>query len=264
MLVGQNKLKEIFENKTLANLSSTVILEGDIGSGKHFFVAELAKRFDIPYVDITDKLIYNTIEDIYLNPISVFYLINGDEITEKEEGIILKLLEEPPISAYLFILTTNVNRLLHTIRNRGSLYSFIPYSQEELQQFAFQQGIETSFDFNLLNTPGKILNWYKYPVEEIEQLCEKILLKVPVASFSNVLSISEKINFKNEDSDNYPYKLVFYCLLYKTIFLYKKSQIEEQIFFLTRDLWNNSFLPYIDKNRLFDNYLSKLKLTGIK
>lgn len=264
MFVGQESLKELFNKKSLSSLSNILILEGDIGAGKHFFVSELARKFDVPCVDITDRLIYTTIEDIYLNPIPTFYVINGDMITVKQEGVILKLLEEPPASAYLFILSTGVHRLLSTIRNRGLIYTFIPYTETELKQFILEQGISENIDFSLLNTPGKILNWYQYPVEKIKELCDKILIKVPVASFSNVLSISEKINFTSKEGDNYPCMLVFYCLLHEAVFLYADQQIEEEVFSLTRHLWNNSFLPNVDRNRLFDHYLSELKLLGMK
>lgn len=253
-MIGQLKLQEFVKNSTLDSFPHSVILVGRKGCGKHLLSSIIAQKLNLTLIDITDNLNLEYINQIYLRSIPSIYLINTSEITEKEQNIILKFLEEPLKNSYIILLSESLNSLLPTIKNRCQVYTFESYTKSELCNF--------THDINLLNvcsTPGEIIDFSRYNFNDIYDLCIKFVDKLKDASFVNTLTLSNKINFK----DNYDkidlmlfFKVIIYILREKIL-----SGNDRLYDFYTLTNKYKQMLEMdsrLDKQRLFENYLSNI------
>ena len=127
-MVGQESLVKIFEGHIAENsIPRTVLLSGEWGSGKHTFVKEFAAKIGYDIIDITDCISLEKIQEAQLSPYPNIYIINCDEISVKEQNMLLKFLEEPLKNAYIFLLSSCKQKLLPTVVNRCRVYSFSNY-----------------------------------------------------------------------------------------------------------------------------------------
>ncbi len=69
-------------------------------------------------------------------------LIGAERLTTEAANALLKLLEEPPPSSYLVLLTENPRRLLETIRSRCSVIRLRPVQKETIAIQLEKQGIQ--------------------------------------------------------------------------------------------------------------------------
>lgn len=260
-LIGQQKLYTTLTNLIKNNkFPQVMLLEGKIGCGKHTLVQELSTQLNIEVIDITNKVELDTINEIILEPIKYLYLVDVSQISIREQNILLKLLEEPPVNCYIVLLCTGRNEVLPTVLNRCQYYSFNPYTQEELKQFTEDESI-----IEYVDTPGLIKELSKYDIQSLVQLCEKIFLKIQQASCSNILTIPGKLNFTKEvQEDKFGYG-IFICVLKNVgLKLYKQNSITYPMYELCEQLYKDSFITNINKQHLFEHFLINLKvLVGV-
>ena len=93
--------------------------------------------------------------------------------------------------------------MLPTILNRCQIWELEKYSINELSQF-----IITEVDSRILDiakTPGDVILMQdeNNKFADLYGLVDKLIEKIPMASFSNVLSISDKIDFNGKESDKF-------------------------------------------------------------
>lgn len=259
-MVGQRNLLQQLNILTLSTMSQSIMLVGEYGCGKHTVVKILADKFGVELIDISSNINHDCIEQIVSCNIPTFYLISGEEITERQEGVLLKFLEEPPSNAFIFVLTENENSVLPTIKNRCHIYKFDKYSKDELCKFSEKEQIKDFY--KIANTPGKVLNYSKCNMSEVIDYCNRILTQVKVANFPNVLTISNRIDFKNELQDKFDYNLFLDVLLYCSVELVKSNADYINVLYYKETIKLITDLKsvlYIDKIKRFENYLCTLK-----
>lgn len=228
MIRNQEKLVNQLFTYTLTDLPSTIWLQGDIGCGKHTLINDLAQKHEVQIEDVSTKLSFDNIMEMYSNPNMIFYIIDFITIdTKKSNSIqnsILKFIEEPPENARLFILTelNSYVNLLPTIQNRCQRFIFDPYTQEFLVEFAKEHDIPQEIVALAsrcnYNTPGRILTLQNTRVEdlqEIQSLVDKIIDNINRANVSNTLTLTKYVHFKDDDSGLYNMNL-FLCVLENT------------------------------------------------
>ena len=258
MIIGQDKLIRFIDKQTLSTLPRTIMLEGQPGSGRHLLCQYISEKFNLKIEDISDNLTYELIENINLRVEPYLYIIDSSKITVKNENAILKFLEEPLKNAFIVILTENQYNQIETIRNRCYLLTMSVYNTDTLKQFINN---EKDMDFILMicKTPGDVIKLQSHPLENIITLCEKILNKINIASFANMLTLSNNIAFKNE-KDKYDFLIFFRVLLYvakvQVINQYPKCI---QTYNLTNEFYNRTKIRNVDMKMLFENYLFELK-----
>lgn len=198
MIVGLEKLF----NTLPAVIPHSIIICGERGSGKKIVAAEITKRLKASFSDITECISEECLNNIYRNPSLTLYLVDLNKIVEKEQNILLKIFEEPPTNAYFILITNSIFNVLPTIMNRGFLINIPPYSKEDLIKYATERKIEIedSYFKTIIKTPGDIERIYTLNVNlnKIEDLVDKIANKLDKASFTNTLTIIDKLNFKDE------------------------------------------------------------------
>lgn len=88
----------------------------------------------------------------YLRPLygdrKLYVLDEGHRMSGPAQDSLLKLLEEPPAAAYFVLCTTNIDKVLPTIKSRAASYLFGPLVRRELNDFLQyvmgEEGIEVS------------------------------------------------------------------------------------------------------------------------
>jgi hypothetical protein len=109
------------------------------------------------------------------------------------------------------------------------------------------------------NTPGKIIEYQHYPLQEMFDLAHKIFNNIKSANFANVLTIGRFIAFKNE-KDKFDFNLFTDILVLVCKDLYMGGNLSSDIYVLTNKLNNNKYVFNVDKKALFEHYLIELKL----
>lgn len=250
-MIGQKNLIEQFNTFTFETLPTTMLLVGEKGCGKHTLMGMLSAKFSIDFENISDKLTYEKIVDLFLNPLPKFYVIDKD-MTVAEQNSLLKFIEEPPITAKIFILCENENTLLETIVGRCQKFYFEEYSEDELLNFTNNKELIQHF-----RTPGQLLNFSNDNLWVFD-LCKTILTKIDFASIPNILTLSNKFNFGKDESKFDV--VVFLKLLLKTCYDMAIPDNKYSNVYLTISSWLNKMkIPNVDKQKIFELCLLDIK-----
>jgi DNA polymerase-3 subunit delta' len=93
---------------------------------------------DPPQRMIKVDQVRRVIETIYFRPGDAkerVYIFTGSAFMKEAANALLKVLEEPPAFATIFLLAENAGELLPTIRSRSMIVSLAPFSVEEMEQY---------------------------------------------------------------------------------------------------------------------------------
>jgi len=259
-MVGQTKLLEKLNKYNIDNFPRSTMLIGEQGMGKHTLVNYIKDNIlHLPIVDITDNLNKEYIDLIYLNPNPLIYIIDFNKITEKESNAMLKLIEEPISTSFLILLVDNRNNVLNTILNRCIIFELEQYSINELKEFT--KGCKNEdLILNIVKSPGKILNSnLDSYIDELYNLCNTIVTKINKASYLNTLSITDKINYKDE-YNKFDLTVFFDCLsyCYYKDFLDNKNNKSLQLYLLVSENRKKLVDKRLNKELFVSNFLSKL------
>ncbi len=176
---GNENTKRYLEKRISdGNFSHAVIISGKAGFGKKTLTNDIicamaCENENAPcrVCDICEKIsngecvdIYtirkpenkttipiDSIRDIYAsipykpNDLSfkVYVIEDGDKIPPRTQNALLKLLEEPPVGVYFFILCEDEKKLLPTIRSRCETYTLEPFSLSELKELLKEVGVRS-------------------------------------------------------------------------------------------------------------------------
>lgn len=258
-IVGQTKLLNKINNTTIDTFPHTLLLVGELGSGKHLLCNMIHDHLSLPLVDITDDISFETITDIYLSVEPTLYLIDGTKITDRKENALLKLIEEPPKNSFIMIICEATQQLLPTIINRCQVWYLEKYSVEQLREFTNDERI-----LNIARTPGQVIKLTNQNVEGIISLCSTIIDKIGNANYANTLTITDKVALNNEAE-----KFDVDCFIRFMLFILTQRLVHEtdnvkstklrQAYFATNELYNDRYIPHINMRNLFDNYITHIK-----
>ena len=261
--IGQPEIKFKIDNLTIDTCANSNIIVGEQGSGKHTICNLISDTLQLNLYDITKKLTLDTITDIYLRTEPAIYTIDGNDLSEKNNNTILKLLEEPPKNAFIFILINSEKGVLPTIINRCYIWKLKPYSSIDLIEF-----IPNTFDYEtkkliltITKTPGQIINLCETDPNKIIDYANYILDKITVASFSNVLNISDKVYYDTKADDKFSCfilcNLLVYILRKRIAQDYNEKYVNAHN--ATCKLITALHMSNFNKKYLFENYLFTLK-----
>ena len=257
-MVGQLKLLQTIDRYISSKtFPRTLLLEGPWGCGKHTLVEELSTKLNIDIEDITDSLTLETLDNISISTSPRIYLINSSIISIKEQNIILKFLEEPLKNSYIILLCEVKNKLIPTVLNRCVCLTFESYTENELRNFLSESMSEDIF--SLAHTPGMVMKLQSSPVDMMVSLATQIFEKLRVASYSNILTIPNKLYYKESKEDLLEFDLFIYVLLNVAYKLYAAGKITYNEYICTDQLYNACAILNINKQQLFEHYIVSLK-----
>lgn len=221
MFIGQTELLNTINNYTLKSLPHQLLLFGHRGCGKHTIAKYIANKFNLEYLTIDSKLSNEEIINLQLTPVNTLCVIEVANFSEKQQNQFLKLIEEPNKNIFIIILAEHENGILPTILNRCMKYYFKDYTKEELQAIA---NIDNDLVYKICNTPGQVLVAKDNIelVEDLYNLCTKLVLNITNATYSNTLTIASKINYKDE-YNKFDFDMFFNMLAYTSFEIYIKD-----------------------------------------
>lgn len=259
-MIGQEKIKKQIEELTLDTLPHTLMIRGDDNDYQYEVLCEIGKKVNLPWLDITDALSFDLIVSISVNPSPSIYYIRMNMITEKEQNVILKFLEEPPENAWLILLTTVRTSILSTVFNRAVCWRLEGYTKEQLKELTNDPLL-----LKYSSTPMDIEVYSKLDLEGMEALALNVILNISKAYFSNCLVITSKMSFKDGDS-GYPVSLFLEMLLDKINEVERMSeysQAQENLFIMYTQIlcvWADMVkYPALNREWMFNNLLLRLK-----
>lgn len=262
-MFGLSKLVADFDSYTLDTLPRSIIIVGKEGSGKHVLTNYISSKFNLVQKDISQELSEELVDNIYRSTSLGLYLIDLRKITNNDQNILLKLFEEPPANSFITLLANNTSSILPTILNRGKIFTIENYTTEELSNFAKYKNIDInpSYFGNVIETPGDILKIYSNNINlsSIEDLVDKIINKLNLASYSNTLSILDKLNYSDE-YDKIDVDFFLKLLKFKSIYSYINDHNEDalNIFNITTTDIKRLNDTRLNKKLLVTNLLTKL------
>lgn len=258
MIKYQNSVIDYINKHTTATFPRTVMLEGEVGSGRHSICNLIAEKFNLHVEDISDSINYDKIEEITLKVEPYLYIIDSNKLTVKNENALLKFMEEPLKNSFIILISENRYNEIETIRNRCHIISLCKYTTEQLCEFIVDD-TQKNVILTICKTPGDVIKLQSYPIKDMLDYSIKIYEKIDIASYANTMSISNKIAFKNE-KDKFDFELFFRCLLYiAKIRVINKEPYSVQDYTISHKYYIMSKLKNVDKKMLFENFLLNLK-----
>lgn len=256
MITGQEKICLRIDSLTLDSFPRSLMLVGAKGGGKHLIVDYIARKFNLQTIDITTTLDQESIEELYNRVEPYLYIINANELSVKEENTILKFIEEPLKNSYIVLLAETDIGLLQTILNRCQIWYLQNYTKEFLKTFV----TTNDYVLNIATTPGQVKELCNTSFDSMLELANKIIDKIHVASVANTLTLSNKINFK-DDSSKFDVKL-FTDILLNRLVEYSKNSTDPKYssaYYLTSELKKKLHVKSLDYKALFEGYLINLR-----
>lgn len=81
-----------------------------------------------------------------------FIVDDADKMNDQAANALLKILEEPPATSYIFLITSRPDSLLPTIRSRCQVLRFAPVTRDEIERFLIEERAFTHDEARLAAT----------------------------------------------------------------------------------------------------------------
>lgn len=265
---GQEKLLEQLNKYTLATLPKTLLFLGDKGCGKHTFIRNLCERLSLDTVifktNISDGLkeeLRNQVQEATLKTTYCAYIIDLSELSSKDpmyQEILLKFLEEPSETVYIMLIADSEMGIRPTILNRCVKCKFAPYTKEELLQ-ATGRTINNDVILEICKTPGQLEEIDTLTFDSLLDLCNKIVQSIKVASYANTMSLTTKIDTK-DDYKKFDFDTFFNTLEYAAFEDFKKTSSETsfKVYLITNQFRQARINKTIIKSNFLANFFTQL------
>lgn len=178
-IIGNEQIKKYFSDAVSYNkVSHGYILSGESGLGKKTLAKIFAQMLqcegsgerpcgichsckqcqtenhpDIIYVthkktvigvdDIREQVNEDIAVKPYSSPYKIYIINEAEKMSAQAQNALLKTIEEPPEYAIILLLASNPQSLLLTVRSRCVTLNVKPVSDEQLQDYLNQQGVES-------------------------------------------------------------------------------------------------------------------------
>lgn len=262
-IIGQDRLLDRVDSLVLKDIPHTILINGLCsGSGEHLVAEYIASHLGLASDDITEKLSAELIDEIYIKPEPYVYIIDTVKLSIKDQNVILKFIEEPLMNAYVMLLCDNIYDLIPTVVNRCVVWTLDSYKPSDLM--GFTDRVEGDVIFDIAHTPGQVIEYSTYDIDEMIKRASYIIENIARASFSNILKLIGDVAFKDDDKDKFNLDAWVNVLEYSTSNkLMKELSIEDSFKLqnalkLTIELGRNIRRVGIDKQALYYQYLINL------
>lgn len=262
-IIGQDRLLDRIDLLDFDSVPRTLLINGLCeGAGEHLVASYIAEHLRLPVDEITDKLSAELISDIYLKPEPVVYIIDTVKLSIKDQNVILKFIEEPLKNAYVILLCDNIYDLIPTVLNRCVVWTLDSYTPDTLATF-----VKDNKDKQVLSiatTPGQVLAYAEYDIDEMLKRADYIVSNMHRASFNNMLKLVDDVAFKDDDKDKFNFSAWVNVLEHTISDKLKNATTLDDSYKLTNalkltiELSTNLRRVGIDKQALYYQYLSKL------
>ena len=213
-IIGQKSLVEQLKKYSFNDMPNTLLFIGEKGAGKHFISSQFAEYLGVDLKEINNQTTSDQLTEYYQNSLPMVYLIDLTTIAEKQQHKYLKFIEEPSSNMKIILIAESEIGLLPTILNRCIKYNLAEYTVDQLKQFSWAAQIKDDIVFKLCTTPGQLLSLSNTDILKVMQsACSNMIKTISNVSYSNFISNSCKINFK-EEYNKFDFELFFKMLIY--------------------------------------------------
>lgn len=210
--------KHLIQRIVADGIPSTMIIVGDIGSGRHTLLKEVCHKLNYEYVALMDskaETIRNVIQES--NKIvgkDILYVIpDCESMSPASKNALLKVTEEPPNRSSFALITTALDRLPDTLQSRSRVYEMDVYQRYDLESYmkSKYKVSETSTILSIAETPGDIdlLVYYGTSFIDYVNLVKDNIL---TTSEANSFKIGSKIALK-KDAEGFDLRLFWKGLI---------------------------------------------------
>ena len=254
----QQRLIDQIKNTQLKDLPHTILLRGQEGGDHQVIVDELIQTFSFSVLDMTENISLETINDLISSPATRLCTVRMDEVTEKEQNVLLKFLEEPSSNIWIILLVTDENsgRVLNTIQNRCVVWELERYSLSDIKKCC-----DDPIICRYAKTPAQVTQLKALPLAEMESFAAKVTQSIHKAYFGNCLVITGKLAFKKEDS-GYPVKLFMEMIRdsYKDRYINELDNSFLECYNIMREALSDlAEFPLINKEWFWNRLMIKLR-----
>lgn len=274
--IGHSKIVEGFMKRVESNtLSHAHLISGRDGIGKSIladiFVSKiLNKEVSKEHIDAINyrnnktsigvSEVRDIIEEVNKRPYEgdkkVVIIYDAEKLTIQAQNALLKTIEEPPSGVYIFLLTTNLEFILDTIKSRCQIYKLTPLTNDEMISF-----IKSKYEIG----EEELLSVLAYS-EGIPGRAERFLKDTELQNLRNlIINMLRDIN-KNE---------IDVAIKYEKAFENYKDEKEELLniistfirdIILYKELNNKKLIINSDKNKEIEELMEMMsykKLNGM-
>ena len=257
MIKYQTGITELISEKIKNNsMPRTQLFIGEYGSGKHSLVNDISEMLGVEIEDITDSVDNDKIESIYLGATPKIYLLDIDKMSVKGQNTILKFIEEPPVSAYIILISTSASKVIKTVNNRCTSYVFRPYTPQEISEIT---GITDGVVLHYTNTPGKALLFKEDDISKYIDYIDRMLTLIHRASWSNIMKLESNLYFKEPEDSKLSFEKFCTVLLQRASELFREGKVSYTSLMAIRHFITSLNIPKIDKKSLFNRFIFELK-----
>ena len=173
------------------------------------------------------------------------------QIIDISEKLTQEMIDEiyTRVEPYIYIISDE--KL--TIKNQNSILKFL------------EEPLKNSYIILLVENRNKLLPTIlnRCQIWELEKYSiNELIEKIPIASFSNILSITNRINFDGKESDKFDLTVFLRTLVWlsSTKVLNSDNIYYQEVYKLVNELSNNMSILNINKKTCFENFLVKMKV----
>jgi replication-associated recombination protein RarA len=196
MVIGQTKLLSKIENYyTTKRLPKTMMFIGPSGCGKHVFADYIVDKFSLDYVEISENVSVQELDEYLHRTIDTLYVIDLNKFTEKQQNQFLKFIEEPSKSVYVLLLASSEAGILNTILYRCIKHNFEPYTKGQIEQITNTSVNDLAF--KIFQTPGKLLNLTDESFNNLLIAADKVVRDTSMQHYATSLVTATKVNYKD-------------------------------------------------------------------
>lgn len=229
-MIGQKNLIKAIDN--FQELPHSLLLVGERGSEEELVTEYIAKKFNLIAFDLTSLITKDFIDQIYESHTRSLYVVNLLKITPAQQSILLKFFEEPTPYSYILLFTENESLVLDTILTRAYKLKMDCYTIEDLR--TYNSSLD-NLSYKICRTPGQADLLAHTDVQKLHGLCTAIVESMSKASYTNTLSISEKLNYSDEYSK---YDLYLFLKMLRLVLLEKANlNLYKKILDVDKVIW---------------------------
>lgn len=210
-MIGQRNLQSRLGSMIrLKKLPRFIILVGEEGSGRRTIAKWVAGELKADFVeaDKSADAIREMIAGCYKsNEMTVYFIPDGDLLSNAARSALLKVTEEPPKQAYFIMSTTDSERVLPTLVSRASVYNMDSYSISDLAEFVNDTNVDLGLYANCCNN-GREVGLVKQWGNAFFDFVNLVIENIDSVSGSNALKMENRLAF-TEDSEGFDVKIFF-------------------------------------------------------
>jgi len=163
----------------------------------------------------------------------LFLIDDADRLNDQSSNALLKVLEEPPATSYLVLITSRPAMLLPTIRSRCQAMRFSPLTVNEIEQFLVKNKHAKGGEARLLaqyagGSLGRALKGDTKEYKEHRETMLKVLRGLADRNHTQLLRGAETMN-EARYKDDYEFRLDLLETLIRDVLIVKLNAADERV-----------------------------------